>query len=227
MKIGILGGTFDPVHNGHLIVAEEAIDVIGLDQVIYVPARIPPHKIGFQITSESHRLSMLELALKSNQRFVHSDLEFHREGPSYTVETILEIGRRYPDSELYFIMGHDSFNELETWYKFEQLFDICRLIVVTRPGSPSVDPENFGHTIKLLLQRHTLVLNDPLDIPENVTDGGWKVCLLNIAGLRVSASSIRSRVRQGRTIRYLVPHDVRKYIANSNLYRQGGSGGAE
>jgi len=225
VKIGILGGTFDPVHQGHLIVAEEAADILGLDQIFFLPARIPPHKIGRDISRQEHRTHMLQLALKSNQRFNQSDLELHREGPSYTVDTVTEFGEIFPDAELFFLMGHDSFNEIETWYQYEKLFQLCRLVVASRPGSPEMKMERFSQATRELLRKKILTIDDPLAIPEDVFDTEWRVCTIRIAGLRVSASGIRNRVKHGRTIRYLVPENVREYIEQSGLYRSDCVGG--
>lgn len=219
MKTGLLGGTFDPIHWGHLIVAEEAADVIGLDRVIFIPARIPPHKIGQSISATQHRMKMVESAIADNSRFEVSDYEVSRPGPTYTVETVQAFKQLYPNDQIYFIMGHDSFLEIETWYQYPELFSLCRLIVVIRPGTPPVQWQRFGKDVRQLFPDRVLQINDAMDSPRSQQDN-WTICLVKIAGLDVSATRIRARVRSGRSIRYQVPDTVREYINLKRLYRR-------
>jgi nicotinate-nucleotide adenylyltransferase len=134
MKIGILGGTFNPVHLGHLILAEEARESLGLDKIVFVPANIPPHKEGAEIAAGGARLKMLKAAIKGNKRLAVSDIELKRPGRSYTIDTIKALKSKYPGDELYFIIGSDLLTYLEEWKDLFQIIKIVRFVVATRPG---------------------------------------------------------------------------------------------
>lgn len=217
-RVGVLGGTFDPIHSGHLIVAEEVRDVMDLDRVIFIPARRPPHKRSRSITSWEHRVSMLTRALAMHPGFEINPMELQRTGPSYTVDTLKTLNQQFDAENIYFIMGHDSFLEIETWHQYETLFTLCRMAVVTRPGTPPVDPDQFSPAVRRYFPDQVLKLDDPLH-PDGVNrKSSWRICLMMIAGLRVSGSDIRKRVALGRSIRYLVPDTVRDYILDHRLY---------
>ena len=134
MKIGILGGTFNPVHIGHLILAEETREKLSLDKVVFVPAYLPPHKDNSDIASAKHRYNMLKLATKSNKKFTVSQIELKRSGRSYTIDTVKEFKKAYPDDELYFITGSDLLKYLEEWKDLSEIIKIVKFIVATRPG---------------------------------------------------------------------------------------------
>lgn len=219
MRIGILGGTFDPVHWGHLIIAEESRDLLGLDQILFIPAKIPPHKIGHTISSEEHRFDMLKQAVKSHEFFHASDMEFKRNGLSYTVETLKLVQKVYPSAERFFLMGQDSFLEIETWYNYQELFDLCRLVVIRRPGIPPVKSELFSPIVRNMFSKDVVTIDDTLEVDSAEILGDWRICMLMIAGMQISASEIRKRRHLGRTIRYLVPDCVREYIELNNLYK--------
>ena len=136
MKIGILGGTFNPVHIGHLILAEEAREKLGLDKVIFVPTYLPPHKDNSDIAPAPERLSMVKLAIKDNRNFSVSDIEIKRDGRSYTIDTIKEFKTRYPKDELYFIIGSDLLKYLAEWKDLDEIIKMVNFIVATRPGYP-------------------------------------------------------------------------------------------
>ncbi len=147
MKIGILGGTFNPVHIGHLILAEEAREKLGLDKVIFIPANLPPHKDNIDIADPQARLKMLKLAVKGNRYFAVSDIEIRRLGRSYTIDTIKALKDKYKDDELYFIIGSDLLKYLEGWKDLSEIFKIVKFIAATRPGYPL---ENIPAYIKTL-----------------------------------------------------------------------------
>ena len=147
MKIGILGGTFNPVHVGHLILAEEAREKLGLDKIIFIPANLPPHKDNIDIANPQARLKMLKLATKGNKYFVVSDIEIKRLGRSYTIDTIKTLKDKYSKDELYFIIGSDLLKYLEEWRDLNEIFKIVKFIVATRPGYPL---ENIPAYIKTL-----------------------------------------------------------------------------
>ncbi|MBN1296741.1 nicotinate-nucleotide adenylyltransferase [bacterium] len=225
-RLGIIGGTFDPVHTGHLIAAEEARDVLGLDHMMFIPARIPPHKQAWCISDAKHRLAMLHQAVDANPMFSVNPMELERTGPSFTVDTIRAIRTGYTVEDILFIMGHDSFHEIETWFQYQQLISLCRLVVVSRPGTPPVQPEHFSESIRRLFPHQVISLDSSSKRMDNVMTSPWRICFLIIAGLKVSASEIRFRVRTGRSIRYVVPDGVRQYIIDNHLYSED-SGGIE
>ncbi len=136
MKIGILGGTFNPAHLGHLILAEEAREKLGLDKIVFVPANKPPHKDNGDIAEASFRLKMLKLAIKGNKHFFVSDIEIKRQGRSYTIDTIKEFKRKYPSDELYFIIGSDLLKYLDEWKDLNEINKIVKFVAATRPGYP-------------------------------------------------------------------------------------------
>jgi nicotinate-nucleotide adenylyltransferase len=201
-KVGVIGGSFDPVHLGHLGIAESAREAFGLDKVIFVPNALPPHKSG-AVAPAADRLAMVELAVRDNPRFSASDIEMRRDGPSYTIDTLAELGRLGLDSEtgLRFIVGADSLRDLPTWHRAEELVARYDFIIVARPGVAGPDWESleaaFGCDAAARLRR-----------------GFLETALFNI-----SATDVRSRVKAGRSIRYLVPEVVERYILRRGLYR--------
>jgi nicotinate-nucleotide adenylyltransferase len=196
-KIGILGGTFDPVHYGHLAIAEEARARIPLDIVLLVPARVQPLRQEAAVSKPEHRAAMLERALIGNPALSLSRIEFERAGPSFTVETMALFRERYPrDSEFFFILGMDALAELPNWKDPERLLTLCRLIAMQRPGC-DFDPRNIFLLLPLLRDR-LIVLDGPR--------------------LGISGTDLRRRVRLGLPIRYQVPDAVAEYIRSHRLY---------
>lgn len=209
-KLAIIGGTFDPVHNAHLRMAEEAADEVGLSKVLFMPAATPPHRYRVGTTVE-HRLEMLRLATADNPLFEVSGLEARLGGTSYTVRTLEELSRLHPGTELYFVIGADAFFFLHTWHQTQRLFELANFVVMARPRSP--------HSALLeYMQRK-------LDARFQLSDGGW-VRLPGGHGavrvpttlLSISSTAIRYRVRAGRSIRYLVHPAVEDYIKSMKLY---------
>ena len=136
MKIGILGGTFNPIHIGHLILAEEAREKLGLDKIIFVPTFLPPHKDNSDIAPAFGRLSMVRLAIKGNKYFLASDIEIKRDGRSFTIDTLNEFKKKYGQDELYFIIGSDLLKYLDEWKDLDEIIKLVKFVVVTRPGYP-------------------------------------------------------------------------------------------
>ncbi|MDP6522756.1 MAG: nicotinate-nucleotide adenylyltransferase [Kiritimatiellia bacterium] len=199
-RLGILGGTFNPVHIGHLILAQNAMEIFDLAKVLFVPCDNPPHKGRSMLLEPRHRLAMLEHALEGELRFDVCDVEIERGGISYTVDTLTELEQRYPDTSLHFIVGTDTLTELHTWKDIYRILDMCTFVSLCRPGA---DVSRIS--------RESLHLDPP-----------WPDRLLaNVATGRlidVSSSDIRYRVAEGLSIRYLVPDAVEMYIAEHGLY---------
>lgn len=149
MKIGILGGTFNPIHIGHLILAEEAREKIGLDKIIFVPAYLPPHKDNSDIARAGLRLEMVKLAIKGNKYFVVSDAEIKRDGRSYTIDTIKEFKKKYPQDELYFIIGSDLLKYLDEWKDLGEIISMVKFIVATRPGYSLSEIPSYIKTVAI------------------------------------------------------------------------------
>ncbi|ANB57798.1 nicotinate (nicotinamide) nucleotide adenylyltransferase [Anoxybacillus sp. B7M1] len=185
-KIGIFGGTFDPPHNGHLLMANEVLQALDLSEIWFMPNRIPPHKHDEQITDSADRLHMLELAISDHPQFKIETIELQREGPSYTYDTICQLKELYPKHQFYFIIGADMVEYLPNWYRIHELAHLVTFVGVGRPG--------FS-----LRTSYPLI---EVESPE----------------FAVSSSLIRERVREGKSIRYLVPERVRLYIEGKGLY---------
>lgn len=149
MKIGILGGTFNPVHLGHLILAEEAREKLGLDKVIFVPAFFPPHKDNSGVVPARKRLAMIRLAIKSNSHFVASDIEIKRNGRSYTIDTIREFKRSFRKDELYFIIGSDLLKYLDEWKDLKEIIKMVKFVAATRPGYPLEKIPSYINTLPI------------------------------------------------------------------------------
>jgi nicotinate-nucleotide adenylyltransferase len=216
--IGILGGTFNPIHLAHLRAAEEVREAHGLDEVRFVPAAIPPHKAAADVASAEHRLRMVELAVAGVPGFRVSTIELERAGASYSVDTLRAMRAELGDAaRLVFIVGWDAFREFHTWKEHAIIFGLCDVVVVTRPPGPE-----------------TLTIDD---IPVAAraafcyleTSGSYRhesghvLTLQRITALDISAAAIRTCVAGHRSVRFLVPPAVEEYIARHGLYRQGDS----
>lgn len=199
-RIGILGGTFNPVHNGHLILAQGALEALDLTRVLFIPCAMPPHKPATGLLSAEHRKAMLTAAIEDDFRFEFSDVELRRGGRSYAIDTMTELRARMPDADFYWIIGADALLELRMWKDIARLLELCEFVTIPRPGVDisSLEPGDLG-----------------LDLP-------WPERLMQniIKGRRIdiSSSDIRYRVAEGMSIRYLVPHAVEMYIAEHGLY---------
>jgi nicotinate-nucleotide adenylyltransferase len=200
-RIGILGGTFDPPHVGHLWLATLAADAIGLDRVLFMPAAQPPHKGGQLVTRASDRVLMTRLAIAGNEAFELTLIETERPGPSYTIDSVDELRRTYgTDADLYLIMATDSLNTIDTWREPDALLERIEWVVGPRPGEATPDRSALEDRFGELASRIHLLEGPSLD---------------------VSSSDIRRRVAAGHAIRYLVPRGVEELIAERGLYRRG------
>lgn len=194
-SIGVMGGTFDPIHVGHLAVAEEAREALGLQRILFVPAGTPPHKAAADVSPARHRVAMVELAIADNPAFELSRIEVERSGPSFTVDTVEALTG---DADVTLILSVETFRELPTWHEPARLFDAARLAVVPREGYPAPEPQWLAATFPGRDDR---------------------VSYLEGPRLGLSSTAIRARVAAGRSIRYLVPDGVAEYIAANDLYR--------
>ncbi len=202
MRIGILGGTFNPVHIGHLIIAEEVYYRHGLSRVVFVPAGIPPHKVTDNLTEAHHRYEMVKLATKDNNHFEVSDEEVSREGKSYTIDTIDAHPERYGrDSDLHLIVGMDTVSELPTWKDIKRLSTLCSIVVVNRPGS----------TLTTLDQLIPVMGKEKVEEIKRIH--------VEIPPIGISSTEIRDRLKKGLHTRYIVPDEVKQYIEKHGLYK--------
>lgn len=198
-RLGVYGGTFDPIHMGHLIVAEMARYECGLHKVLFIPAKIPPHKDDAYITPPDYRFEMVSLAIESNPAFEISDMELKRKGISYTIDTLKILKEQYSNkNEIWMIIGADSFMEIEGWKDFGEITKICNFAVYSRP--------NFTMDV-LRAKAETMI----------------KVSNVNIRFIKapmidISSTEIRTRLNQGKSIRYMVPDSVEKYIMDKELF---------
>ena len=200
-KIGLFGGSFNPIHQGHLLLAEQAREALGLEKVIFIPARMPPHKNPRALAKEEERLRMTRLAVAANPHFQVSAVEIRRKGPSYTVDTVKKLRKRFGQAtELYFLIGMDTVGELPTWKNIRGLAGLCRFIPLGRPG---VKTPRIGDLIPALLRT----------CARDILKASIRMPLLDI-----SSSDIRDRVAADRSIRYLVPDSVEAYIRRRKLY---------
>lgn len=201
-RIAIMGGTFDPIHYGHLSAAEAVWEKYHLDRVIFVPSGTPPHKINIEVTSAEHRFKMVQMAVSSNPHFRASRIEIDRKGYTYTIDTIREIKAVFGDKlDIYFITGADALLEIMTWKKADELLKECSYIAVTRPGYIKKD------------------LFDWIDILKK--NYGADISAMDVPAFAISSTDIRNRIRDGRSIKYLVPQSVEEYIMKNNLYIRG------
>lgn len=217
LKIGLFGGTFNPIHLGHLRSAEEVREAFALDRIYFVPAAQPPHKSGSELATATHRLRMVELAVADNPYFSASAIELQRPGTSYSVDTIRHFLTVFQPASLLFIVGIDAFRELATWKDYTLIPRLCDLLVTSRPGTPTPAPDQF---LPVALQ--PLFWYDPTTNVYRHTSGHFLI-LHEIAGLDISSSTIRGKVREGKSLRYLVHPAVEAYITDHALYQPEGT----
>ena len=192
-RIGFLGGTFDPIHSGHLILAQQLLEPFQLDKVFFIPAAIPPHKNDKSVSTAHQRFEMTKAAIEDNSRFEISDIELKREGRSYTIDTIRQLKELFPDSDFFLLAGSDILNEFDTWKDPEKIFQEMKVVIGVRPGYDKIDPDNEFFK---------------------------KSIIAKIEGLQVSSTQIRHKVREGKSIKYLVPVKVEEYIKAKELYKK-------
>ncbi len=220
-KIGLLGGTFDPVHNGHLHLAEQAQRFFNLEKVVFIPAYRSPHKLAFEPVSCEHRLSMLTLALEGLPRFSIDKMEINKNEVSYTIETLKELQLNHPEWNMFLILGADAFQDIDTWKQCSQLLDFCNILVGTRPGAEL----QVSDSVKNKLSLSTSATNDratssatDVKVFKNL-EKGTGVTFFQISPLDISSKEIRQRTRREEEVKNLLPPSVDHYIMRHRLYR--------
>ena len=215
-RMGLMGGTFDPVHFGHLRTGEEIKDRFHLDVLEFIPALMSPHKRAYPVTDPKHRVEMLRRAIHGNESFRLSEVEIHRGGISYLYDTLHEyrtgLGSK---AQFYFIMGMDSFLEIATWYRYADLFSLTHFVITTRPGyqrlvlAEVVSPE-VARGFRAIETQGTMIEHE----------SGNRIYFEEIPSLDISATDIRDRIASGGSVRYLLPDSVWRYIVDNHLYAQ-------
>jgi len=213
MKVGILGGTFDPIHMGHLRCAEEVRELFALDRIMFIPSSQPPHKDYLAVTPFAQRAQMVRLAIAGHPDFSCSDLENNRGGISYSVATVEQLLASDPGAALYFIMGQDAFQTIQTWKNWERLLFLCHLVVMTRAGWKNeslvkILPRDYADQFRY---------NAARDAYQGPT--GQCIFFRQVSFLEISSSDIRRRLKAGKSARYLVPEAVLTYLAVAGCYR--------
>lgn len=198
MKTGIFGGAFNPIHNGHLMLAKSYYESLDLDKVLFVPTAVPPHKTSEYLASPQDRLNMVRLATEGNDAFEVCDIEFNRQGKSYTYDTLLQLKALYPESEFYLIIGADQFLTFHQWYRYSDILNMVTICTSAR--------EDEQEKRKLL------------DFAESFEEMRGKYYIAGYPVMKLSSSDIRNRIRDKQDISDLVPHDVYKYILEKGLY---------
>lgn len=199
-KIGIMGGTFDPIHQGHLVVAEFIRSKYNLDKIVFMPSGNPPHKTS-KVTDKVDRYNMCILATNSNEDFVVSDMEVNREKSTYTVDTLEELNKEYPETDIYFITGADAICDIEYWKDIKRNFELATFIATTRPG---ISVKQSNDKIDELIKKYDA-----------------KILKVHTPSLDISSTYVRERIGECKTIKYIVPECVEKYIYDKQLYKNG------
>ncbi|MEF9953022.1 MAG: nicotinate-nucleotide adenylyltransferase [Clostridium sp.] len=198
MKLGIYGGTFNPIHIGHLIVAQSVLEELSLDKIIFIPTGNPPHKNINHVLPGKARMDMVNLSVSDNTMFQVSDVEINRLGKTYTYDTLIEFRQIFNEAEINFIIGYDTLLDIESWYRVEDTLGLARFVVVNRD------------------EKHS-VIQESIDSIKSRYGGNFtKVTIPNIG---ISSSDIRRRINQGKSIKYMVTNKVNEYIADNKLYR--------
>jgi nicotinate-nucleotide adenylyltransferase len=220
MRFGLFGGTFNPVHLGHLRAAIEVKEGFELDKILLIPAALPPHKTPGEVVDASDRLQMLNLAVEDTAGFIVSDVELKRSGPSYTIDTVNHFKRVLPDkSEIYLIMGLDAFLEIDSWKSYQALLMQIPIIVINRPSSDncmsSVGWELMNDYLKTGISGNYKFSELQSSY---LADGKQPIHVFEVTALDISSTRIRSLIKEGRSIGYLVPRKAAKFINSRGLY---------
>ena len=220
MRIGIFGGTFDPIHIGHLRAALEVKQGFDLDQIFIIPAALPPHKKGHQVTNAADRIKMVELGVRDYPGFSVSDVELQRSGPSYSIDTINHFKTSSDeDSEIFFISGLDAFLEIDTWKSYKELLQQTAFIVIARPISDCEDVSTRWKRLEEFI-KSKISIDYAFSEPSAsfIHSGAMPIYTFDVTSLDISSTRIRELVKSGQPITYLVPESVENYVKNRGLY---------
>ncbi len=218
-RVGVFGGTFDPPHLGHLILAEEIREAFGLAEMYFMPCNEPPHKDRDDLTDAKHRFAMVVAATLHNPAFVASPIEVNRAGKSFSIDTVRELQETMGDDvQIVFVTGLDAFLEIETWNEYRELLDLCHVVVVSRPG------HGFDEIAKLpkwIGERVVDLRDDDAPPAGQFPDEGRRVFLSDAMHIDLSSTDVRERIAAGSSVRYKVPAEVERYIRAHGLFRSG------
>ena len=217
MKLGIFGGTFNPIHYGHLTAAEEVKEKLGLDRIIFVPSGNPPLK-DKELADAKHRYRMVKLGISKNRSLAVSDIEYKKKGKSYSVDTVEKLRRIYPGARLYFIAGIDAFIDIPNWWQPERLVSLADFIVISRP---SYKFTGLASSPYLKINRSILKKLDDTKLQTYKTKlkSGRDIIMLHITPVEISATGIRKLIKRGKSIKYLLPEEVESYIITHKIYK--------
>jgi len=216
-RVGIFGGTFNPIHKGHVKAAKDVQKTFQLDKILFIPSYIPPHKASPDIASPLHRMKMVELAISPYPRFVPSSIEIDAGGKSYSILTVAKLKEKFLDTSMFFILGVDAFLEIETWRDHEKLLEQCHFVVISRPGYYLRD------AIKTVGKEYTermVWVSDSFKYGKN-QNRGHKIFFLSISALNIASKDVREKVKEGKYIGNFVAKTVEKYIWQNKLYQRG------
>lgn len=214
-RIGILGGTFNPIHEGHVKVAEDVQKKFRLEKILFIPSYIPPHKESVDMASPHHRLRMIELAVSAHPQFLASSIEIEAKGKSYSIFTILKLKKTFPKAAIFFILGIDAFLEIDTWREYKKVLEQCYFVVVSRPGyslddaADALPPE---YRERMTETQRTERIDDNMVL-------SYKMFLFQMESLDIASTEIRQNIRQKKSIKGLVPEAVEDYIRENKLYQ--------
>jgi len=212
LRLGILGGTFDPIHIGHLRLAEEMREELDLSKVLLIPGAQPPHKEGPLVTRFSDRIEMTKIGASCSEYLEASDIEGRRKGPSYSIETIRIIREKYDGQlELFFILGSDAFKEINTWKEYRGLFQITNFVVIERPGTTFDELSTFIESLGVEFREE--------NTEDFINPSGNHVFLKRTTLMDISSTKIRQIIRNGKSINFLIPQKVKEYIIKKGLYK--------
>ncbi len=197
-KVGIMGGTFNPIHYGHLFLAEHAYEELGLDKILFMPSKNPPHKEYPEGITEQQRVDMIELAIKDNAHFELSAFELEREGPTYTADTLTLLQEQHPDTGYYFIVGADSLFYMHEWWKPQAIFRLCTVVAANRDDLITDRLQRQAHELKRMFNARIIIIDMPT--------------------IQIASGAIRKRVAEHKSIRYYLPEAVHDYICHNKLY---------
>ena len=213
-KIGLFGGTFNPIHCGHIKAAEVVQEIFSLDKVLFIPSFIPPHKESQKIVSPDHRLKMVELAVGNTPNFVASSIEIEEKGTSYSILTLQKIRTIYPDALFFFILGVDAFLEIDTWKNHERVLEHCKFVVISRKGYRLEDAKNVldrKYASKMFDLSGTEKIRENLNL-------SYKLFFFPFDALDIASTEIRENLKKNKSIAHMVPKTVADYIFENKLY---------